>query len=177
MTGRRDNVFRNENDFNNLKSACEEYNGPNCTRTQGEIAKTLNMSAANFGRHAKEHKNNNFPASYADAQAQGRGMGRPGGRGSVGGTISSGELLIFAENNIDTDDTGRGMESVLFSTFVDQFPGIDAVHYDIRRNAMRSVRRHIQRLRRERDEMAALAAEAPIDDDSSSSSDDDEDFS
>ena len=172
MTGRKDNVFKNENDFNNLKAACEGYNDdPNDKRTQGEIAKTLNMSRRMFGIHAKEHKNGNFPASYADAKAQGRGMG---GSGSVGGTIATSELHVFAENNIDTEDIGRGLESVLFSTFADQFPGIDS---DTRRNAMMSVRTIIKRLRKERAARAALAAEAPSDDDSSSSSDDDEDFS
>ena len=172
MTGRKDNVFKNENDYNNLKAACEAYNDdPNDKRTQGEIAKTLNMSQSQFSKHAKEHKNGNFPDSYADARAQGRGMG---GSGSVGGTISSGELLVFAENNIDTEDTGIGLDSELFSTFTDQFSGIDAV---TRRDAMKTVRLIIKRLRKERAARAALAAEAPSDDDSSSSSDDDEDFS
>ena len=173
MTGRKDNVFRNENDYNNLKLACEAYNDdPNDKRTQSEIAKTLNMSQKQFSRYAIEHKNGNFPDSYADALAQGRGMG---GSGSVGGTIASSELLVFAENNIDTEDIGRGLESVLFSTFDDQFPGIKC--RTIRGNAMRTVRLIIKRLRKERAARAALAAEAPVDDDSSSSSDDDEDFS
>jgi len=174
MTGRKDNVFKNENDFDNLKAACEAYNDdPNDKRTQDEIAKTLNMSRVNFSRHAKEHKNGNFPDSYADAKAQGRGMGGPQ-NGSVSGTIATSELHVFAENNIDTEDIGRGLESVLFSTFDDQFSGIDS---DTRRKAMWTVRAIIKRLRRERAARAALAAEAPIDDDSSSSSDDDEDFS
>jgi len=171
MTGREDNVFKNENDYNDLKAACEAYNDdPNDKRTQSEIAKTLNMSRQMFGIHAKEHKNGNFPASYADAKAQGRGMG---GSGSTG-TIATSDLLVFAENNIDTEDIGRGLESVLFSTFDDQFPGIDS---GTRRDAMRTVRTIIKRLRKERAARAALAAEAPSDDDSSSSSDDDEDFS
>ena len=171
MTGRKDNVFKNENDFNNLKAACDAYNDdPNDKRTQSEIAKTLNMSRRMFGIHANEHKKGNFPASYADAKAQGRGMG---GSGSTG-TIATSELHVFAENNIDTEDIGRGLESVLFSTFDDQFPGIDSV---TRRDAMRTVRAIIKRLRKERAARAALAAEAPSDDDSSSSSDDDEDFS
>ena len=174
MTGRKDNVFRNENDYNSLKLACEEYNGPNCTRKQSEIAKTLNMSQKQFSRYAIEHKNGNFPDSYADALAQGRGMGGPQ-NGSVSGTIATSELLVFAENNIDTEDIGRGLESVLFSTFDDQFPGIKC--RTIRGNAMRTVRLIIKRLRKERAARAALAAEAPVDDDSSSSSDDDEDFS
>jgi hypothetical protein len=162
--------FDNENDYNNLKSACEEFNGPNCTRKQSEIATSLSLSQQQFSNYAKEHRDGNFPTSYQEAMAQGRGMG---GSGSTG-TIASSELRRFAVKNQDVDDTGRGLESELFSTFTDQFPGIDSI---TRRNAMRTVRAIIKRLRRQRNARAALAAEAANDDSSDDSSDDDEDFS
>jgi len=164
--------FSNENDYNKLKLACEAYNDdPNDKRTQSEIAPTLSLSRAQFCQYALEHKNGTFPDSYQQALDQGRGQG---GSGSVGGKIASSRLRRFAVENQDVDDTGRGSESVLFSTFDDQFPGIDAV---TRRNGMRTVRAIIKRLHKKRAARAALAAEAPSDDDSSSSSDDDEDFS
>jgi len=164
-------LIRNENDYNKLKLACEAYNDdPNDKRTQNEIAPTLSLSRAQFGKYALEHKNGNFPDSYQQALDQGRGQG---GSGSVGGKIASSKLRRFAMENQDVDDTGRGSESVLFSTFDDQFPGIDCV---TRRNAMRSVRRMIKGLHKRRAARAALAAEAPNDDDSSDDSSDDEPF-
>jgi len=161
------NPFSNENDYNKLKSACEAYNDdPDDKRTQGEIAPTVSLSRSQFGMYAQEHKNGNFPDSYQQALDQGRGQG---GSGSVGGTISSSRLRRFAMENQDVDDTGRGMESVLFSTFADQFPGIDS---DTRRNAMRTIRAMIKSLHKKRAARAALAAEADYD--SSNDSSDDE---
>ena len=154
----KQSIYKDELHFNNVRNGVIALLDPNDKRTQAEIAQTCNVSQSQFSRHAKEYSEGKFPDSYADARAQGFGMS--------GGDI---QLRLFAEENVDTDDTGRGRKSQLFRNFVDRFPRKNA---EARRDGMVTVRANIKRLRREREEMAALAEAANYD--SSNDSSDDE---
>lgn len=157
-------VFTDENLFNDVHAGLVAYNdNPNDTRNLVDIARSVGISKSSFSNLAIMHRNGNFPTSYANAQAQGLGMGSGGDP----------QLRLFAMDNIDTDDTGHGKKSQLSRNFRARFPLKDA---DARRDGLGTVRRIIKRLRRQREERAALAAEAANYDSSNDSSDDEGGF-
>jgi len=156
-------IYNDEILFNDVHAGLVAYNDdPSDTRNQADIARSVGISSTSFGKFAEEYSNGNFPASYEAARAQGLGMS--------GGDP---QLRLFAEDNIDTDDTGHGKKSQLFRNFVDRFPLKDT---EARKAGVMSVRRIIKRLRRQREERAALAAEAANYDSSNDSSDDEGGF-
>lgn len=146
-------IYNVEARYNTVLAGVNEYNSSNCTRTQVEIAKSVGISGADLSNFAKQQRNGTFPTSYQQAQSQGRGMG--GGKAA---------LRTFAMDNVDVDDTGRGDKSQLVRNYKARFPGQTS---QVRGHAMWTVRAIIARLHRQREERAALAAEAPVDDDSS----------
>ena len=148
-------IYTDENHYNAVSAGVKAVNDPNDTRTQEVIARSVGISQSSLQRFAQEQKDGNFPASFQDAWKQGRGMG--------GGDS---ELRVFAMNNIDVEDIGGGLKSQLFRKFVDHFP--DRKEGTVARsNGMMTVRRIIKRLRKQREERAALAAEASVDNESS----------
>lgn len=146
-------IYNDKNLFDDVHAGLIAYNDPSNTRKQSDIARSVGISQTSFQRFAEEYSNGNFPASYEAARAQGLGM--------AGGDVA---LRLFAEDNIDTDDTGKGTKSLLFRKFVDHFPNLEE-GTQARANAIRSVRRIIKGLRKKREERDALVAEAPVDDD------------
>ena len=144
-------IYNDENLFDDVRAGLVAYNDdPNDTRKQSDIARSVGISQTSFQRFAEEYSNGNFPASYEAARAQGLGM--------AGGDVA---LRLFAEDNIDTDDTGKGEKSLLFRKYKAHFS--DQTCPVARRNGMRSVRRIIKGLRKQREERTALAAEAAAD--------------